>query len=415
MAEEGKRRNLGRGLSALLGEESEDYAELDRLRVSKLVPIDEVRPGRYQPRHRIDDDSIRDLAQSIRQKGILQPLLVRRHPDEANVFEIITGERRWRAAQMAEVHQVPVIIKDLSDQETLEVALVENLQRQDLSPLEEAEGYRQLMDEFSHTQELLAKAVGKSRSHVANTMRLLSLPDPVKKMLDAGVLSAGHARALLNAADPVGLARKVAKGDLNVRQTERLVKGKGPGAKPGKPAPPKDADTIALERDLETLLGLKVEIKFRGKDGSLTIHYESLDQLDDILHRLSRGAFLGKAAGPDAGQAGGAQPGQPLVAAAGEQLVALDIGTDGGDQAPEAETLAGETLDADRVPLEGVSEIDALSDAVEAALSFADAASGGTVESEAVIAAIEAGETDAADTPDDADAVVAALEEEPDG
>ncbi len=290
MSGKGKRRNLGRGLSALLGEDSGDFAELDKPRAFKSVPIEHLHPGRHQPRHRMDPEQIDELALSIGEKGILQPLLVRRHPDRAGAFEIIAGERRWRAAQLAKLHQVPVIVKELSDQEALEVALVENLQRQDLSPLEEAEGYNQLMEEFSHTQENLARAVGKSRSHVANMMRLLGLPDPVKEMLNGGALSAGHARALLNAGDPLALARRVADLGLNVRQTEKLVRDAS--AKAAKPRPPrqKDADTIALERDLTNLLGLKVEIDDKGGKGSVRVHYKTLEQLDDILSRLSHGA-----------------------------------------------------------------------------------------------------------------------------
>jgi len=289
MAAEGKRKTLGRGLSALLGEDSSDYAELDKVRTSKTVPIEFLHPGRYQPRHAINDSDIIELSQSVRAKGILQPILVRRHPDEANAFEIIAGERRWRAAQMAQLHEVPVVIKELNDREALEIALVENLQRQDLSPLEEAEGYRRLMDEFTHSQDALGKALGKSRSHVANMMRLLGLPDEVKAMLDAGDISAGHARAVLNANKPVALARRVVRRGLNVRQTEELAKD----AKEKKKAasgPTKDSDTLALERDISALLGLRAEIRYRGGKGSLTLHYDRLDQLGDILARLSHAA-----------------------------------------------------------------------------------------------------------------------------
>jgi ParB family chromosome partitioning protein len=287
MAGEGKRRNLGRGLSALLGEDTADYTALDSVRLSKMAPIELVHPGRYQPRHGMDENLLDDLAQSIREKGILQPLVVRRHPDEPNAYEIIAGERRWRAAQLAQQHEIPVIVKDLTDSEALEIALVENLQRQDLSVLEEAEGYRRLMDEFSHTQEILAKSLGKSRSHVANTLRLLGLPDSVKQLLEEGKLTAGHARALLNVPDPTALAKTVVDKGLNVRQTEKLVQTKGGQDRKRRPPAEKDPDTAALERDLVTLLGLKVEIKFKDGRGSLTIHYTSLDQLDDILHRLS--------------------------------------------------------------------------------------------------------------------------------
>ncbi len=288
MAEEGKRKSLGRGLSSLLGDEGDDYAELDKQRAYKQVPVEFLRPGRYQPRRKMKNEQIQDLANSIREKGILQPLLVRRMGDDPGVFEIIAGERRWRAAQLARLHDVPVIIKDFDDRQTLEVALVENLQREDLSPLEEAEGYARLTEEFSHTQEELARAVGKSRSNVANSMRLLGLPDPVKKILDDGLLSAGHARALLNAEDSTGLARKVVKGGLNVRQTEKLARAQGVPSRASRPLRQKDADTVALEKDLANILGLKVDINFKGESGSLTVHYSSLEQLDDILQRLGR-------------------------------------------------------------------------------------------------------------------------------
>jgi ParB family chromosome partitioning protein len=292
MAEE-RRRNLGRGLSALFGED--DAAEGANPPASagegplKSLPIEFLKPGRYQPRHIMETEQIEDLAQSIRQMGILQPILVRPHPAETGVFEIIAGERRWRAAQQASLHEVPVIIKDLSDKEALEVALVENLQRQDLSPIEEASGYRRLMDEFGHTQEVLAKALGKSRSHVANILRLLGLPDAVRTMVDSGALSAGHARALIGAADPLAIAKTVVKRRLSVRQTERLVKG-GKQAKGSKPPPTiaKDTDTLALERELGAILGLKVDIKFKNGKGDLTVHYQSLEQLDDVIERLSR-------------------------------------------------------------------------------------------------------------------------------
>jgi ParB family chromosome partitioning protein len=295
VSEEGVRRNLGRGLSALLGAESEDYASLDRVRLSKMVPIQMVHPGPVQPRHHFDEEQLKALADSIRQNGILQPLVVRRHPSMPNAFEIVAGERRWRAAQLAQLHEVPIIIKELSDSEALELALVENVQRQDLSPLEEAEGYRRLIDEFQNTQEDLARRVGKSRSHIANSLRLLNLPEPVKKMVESGELSAGHARALLGAADPVALAEEVRAKGLSVRQTEQLVHAKKQqseapapaGRSAAKTVTENDPDTAALERDLSSLLGLRVTIKILGQGGALTIHYGTLEQLDDVLHRLS--------------------------------------------------------------------------------------------------------------------------------
>lgn len=286
-----KRRALGRGLSALLGDEGDDYAQLDRLRSARTVALDQLRPGPWQPRRHIPDDELAELAQSIAAKGILQPLLVRRRADDPGSFDIIAGERRWRAAQLAQLHEVPVLVRDLSDAEALEVALVENLQRQDLSPLEEAAGYRRLMDEFEHTQEELARVVGKSRSHIANSLRLLALPDPVKALIDDGSLTAGHARALITAADPLALAREVVGRDLTVRATEALARSEKPPIPAAKQRPPavgKDPDTQALERDLSQVLGLAVEIRFRGQGGALILHYQSLDQLDDILLRLNR-------------------------------------------------------------------------------------------------------------------------------
>jgi ParB family chromosome partitioning protein len=301
VAEE-KRKSLGRGLSALLGESAASAiaavtsatlppdgaadAGAPAVKGLRLMPVEQLKPGKYQPRRAFDDERISDLAESIREKGILQPLLVR---PIAGGFEIIAGERRWRAAQRAQLHEVPVIVRELSDREALEVALVENLQRQDLSPLEEADGYRRLMDDFSHTQEELAKAVGKSRSHVANMIRLLALPDPVKLMLEKGDLTAGHARALLTAAEPLKLAKDVVDRHLNVRQTEKLVgeAGKAKVVNGGRPVTAKDADTAALERDLTNSLGVKVTIRSLGKGGELTVHYGSLEQLDDVLSRLT--------------------------------------------------------------------------------------------------------------------------------
>jgi ParB family transcriptional regulator, chromosome partitioning protein len=284
-----KKRKLGRGLSALLGDGGDDYATLDKDRSTKTVPIEFLQPGKYQPRQHMDDGTIDELSRSIADKGILQPLLVRRLADAEgpNAYEIIAGERRWRAAQRAKLHEVPVIIKDLNDQETLEIALVENLQRQDLSPLEEADGYQRLMKEFTHTQEDLAKAMGKSRSHVANTMRLLALPDTIKEMIDDGRLSAGHGRALLTASDPLELAKTVLKQGLNVRQTEKRAQQKQGESKKVPKAVSKDPDTLALERDMSDLLGLKVDIRFKNGRGSLSVHYNDLAQLDDILARLS--------------------------------------------------------------------------------------------------------------------------------
>jgi ParB family chromosome partitioning protein len=312
-----KRTNLGRGLAALFGDENEDYASLDKVRSSKEVPIEHLHPNRFQPRRFFDDEALETLTASIRENGVLQPIIVRRHPDHPSEYEIIAGERRWRASQKAALHEVPVVIREFTDSQALEVAIVENVQRQDLSALEEAEGYRRLMDEFNHTQEDLGRVVGKSRSHIANTLRLLTLPEDVKSLLETGALSAGHARALIGADNPGPLAKRIVSEGLSVRETERVAKrvkagaseepekllskgggkavagegGTSAGKESGhvKPVPfEKDADTIALERDLSNMLGLEVAIEFYGKGGSLTIRYETLEQLDDVLHRLNQ-------------------------------------------------------------------------------------------------------------------------------
>ncbi len=293
-AEEGRRRNLGRGLSALLGDQGEDYAQLDSVRASKTVLVSEVVPGRFQPRRNFSAPDMEALVASVRERGVLQPILVRRNPDDSNSFEIIAGERRWRAAQEARLHEIPVIIKDLTDGDALEIALIENVQRQDLSPLEEAEGYQRLMAEFAHTQENLAQVIGKSRSHVANMLRLLGLPDAVKALLDRGDLTAGHARALLNADNPEELAKRVVAGGLNVRQTEQLVQagkgGAGAARAARSPKSAKDTDTLALERELSVRLGLAVSIQNRGKAGEMVIRYQTLEQLDEVVQRLSQRA-----------------------------------------------------------------------------------------------------------------------------
>jgi ParB family chromosome partitioning protein len=295
MSEEDKTKRLGRGLSVLLGEEEEDFAALDRLRASKEVPIELIRANPFQPRHRFDDDEMEALAASIRRNGILQPILVRRAADDGNTYEIVAGERRWRAAQLARLHQIPVVIRELSNAAALEISLVENIQRRDLTPLEEAEGYQRLLEEFEHTQEQLALAIGKSRSHVANMVRLLGLPGPVKEMLDDGRLTAGHARPLLTAPEPATLAREIVAKGLNVRQAEHLARlaqrvGEG-GQGRTRTAAAKDPDTVALEAGISTALGLKVTIARRGTEaGEVRIRYESLEQLDDICRHLCQDA-----------------------------------------------------------------------------------------------------------------------------
>ena len=288
---EDPRRRLGRGLSALLGDEGEDQASLDKALVSRFVPVENLTPGRFQPRRHFNEADLATLADSIREKGVLQPIVVRRQADGSNGYEIIAGERRWRAAQRAQLHEVPVLIRELSDQDALEIALIENLQREDLNAIEEAQAYQRLMDEFSHTQEALAKTIGRSRSHVANLLRLLTLPEPVQAMIADGSLTAGHARTLIGASDPLAAARDIVSGGMSVRQAEERAQTARPTPKKARTHREKDADTAALEHDLSGILGLTVSIRSRGQasgGGSLTIEYKNLDQLDDVLQRLSR-------------------------------------------------------------------------------------------------------------------------------
>lgn len=284
----GRRRGLGRGLSALLGDEAEDYARLDQVRASKVVAIEQLQPNPYQPRHRFDEGELETLVESILEVGLLQPILVRRtHGDADENYEIVAGERRWRAAQRAQLHQVPVVIKELDDSQSLKIALVENIQREDLNPIEEAMGYERLMEEFGLTQEAVSLAVGRSRSHIANTVRLLGLPDAVRAMIEEGQLSAGHGRALLGADDPEKLAKNVVKRQLNVRQVEKLLKKDAPKTRRADVTMEKDADTRALERDLSSALGLEVTIQYKGDGGgSVHIKYQTLEQLDEVCRRL---------------------------------------------------------------------------------------------------------------------------------
>ncbi len=263
----------------------------------KTLPIDRLQPGKFQPRRHFDDVAISSLAESISVHGVLQPLLVRPLKDGVS-YEIIAGERRWRAAQKAQLHDVPVVIQALSDNDALEIALIENLQREDLSPIEEAEGYQRLIDEFRHTQDVLAHRLGKSRSHVTNMLRLLKLPNSVQKHLQAGSISMGHARALVGVENAAALAEIIVKKGLSVRQTENLVKGadekKAQAAARRKPKSyvPRDVDVLALEERITAALGLKVQIdetnSSGGAEGVLRIEYKSLDQLDDLIERLTR-------------------------------------------------------------------------------------------------------------------------------
>ncbi|MGI9493296.1 MAG: ParB/RepB/Spo0J family partition protein [Geminicoccaceae bacterium] len=284
----GRRRGLGRGLSSLIPDLPTETGSPSAAGV-KTVPIEFLKPSPFQPRQRFADDDIDGLADSIRAKGVMQPLLVRNASEGGNRYEIIAGERRWRAAQRAGLHDLPVLVHDLSDRDTLEVALLENVQREDLSPLEEAQGYQRLIDEFGHTQQELSDMIGKSRSHIANLLRLLLLPAKVRSLLESGALSAGHARALINADKPADLAKIVVDQGLNVRQTEALVKREKESVvstKSLRSSHEKDPDTIALERELSAQLGLHVALKLRGKGGVISISYRTLDQLDGLLGRL---------------------------------------------------------------------------------------------------------------------------------
>ena len=288
------RRGLGRGLSALFGEE--EHATATQMNSGSLeMAIHALMPGKFQPRRHFDDSAHAALVASVKDKGVLEPILVRALDDSSDNYEIIAGERRWRAAQAAGLHQVPVMVKEMGDREALEVALIENLHRSDLSPLEEAEAYSRLLEEFGHTQEQLAKAVGKSRSHVANMIRLLTLPNSVKNMVLDGRLSAGHARALITFSEPELLASEcVAKG-LSVRQLEKLIQRSTSGAakrsigKNQKITGSKDPNTVELEGSLSDRLGLKVLIETKGEGaGTISVQFQSLEQLDDLLQILTR-------------------------------------------------------------------------------------------------------------------------------
>ncbi|MDW4549168.1 ParB/RepB/Spo0J family partition protein [Defluviimonas sp. D31] len=288
-----ERRGLGRGLSALMADVNLDPGEdslPDRPRRSDArLPVEKLEPNPDQPRRDFPREQLEELAASIRAKGIIQPLIVRQNPRKSNSYEIVAGERRWRAAQMAQLHDVPVVIRDFTDTEVLEVAIIENIQRADLNPVEEAMGYRQLMDRFGHTQEKLAEGLSKSRSHIANLLRLLTLPDEVQVWLREGQLTAGHARALVTTEDPVALARQVMAKGLSVRETERLAKAPAKTAAPRQAARhEKDADTRVLEQDLSANLKMKVVIDHRGQDGgNLMITYRTLDELDELCQILS--------------------------------------------------------------------------------------------------------------------------------
>jgi ParB family chromosome partitioning protein len=289
MAEDKIRPRLGRGLAALIGDAGEEGSAIERARGQRRVPVGFLRPNPKNPRLRFAEDDLDDLANSIREKGVIQPILVRTVMGAIDAYEIIAGERRWRAAQRAGLHDVPVIVVEASDREALELAIIENVQREDLNAMEEASGYDRLLDEFGYSQNDLAKVIGKSRSHVANTLRLLKLPDSVKVAVTKGELTAGHARALLSVADPDAVAMDIKARGLTVRETEAIAQAEaeGTGRLPAsRPRRAKDPDTVALERTLGDVLGLKVTLDHRGEGGELRIRYRTLEQLDDLCRRL---------------------------------------------------------------------------------------------------------------------------------
>ncbi len=300
MVNKRERAGLGRGLSALMADidtasrmtNDQDQASLGP-RTLKRVPIDRINPNPDQPRRRFAQTALDELAASIREKGVIQPLIVRPDPNRPDAYQIVAGERRWRAAQQVQLHELPVVIRDFDDIEVLEIAIIENVQRADLNAMEEAQGYRQLIDRFGHTQEKLAQALGKSRSHIANMMRLLALPDEIQDLVRGGQLTAGHARALLTVNDPMALARKAVANGWSVRDVEKQ-------AKPRRATTPKhrsrsgsvkDADTAALESDLSAAIGMPVSIEYdpASGEGRVSIKYKDLQALDDIVRLLGGG------------------------------------------------------------------------------------------------------------------------------
>ncbi|MBL0936845.1 MAG: ParB/RepB/Spo0J family partition protein [Rhizobiaceae bacterium] len=292
MNEDLSRKRLGRGLAALIGDLDKPASPAEQsasVRADRTAPIEFVSPNPRNPRRTFGEDDLEDLTQSIREHGIVQPVVVRTMPD--GCYEIIAGERRWRAAQRAGLTSVPIVIRDVTDRVALELAIIENVQRADLNAVEEAQGYQQLIDDHQYTQADLGQVIGKSRSHVANTLRLLKLPDHVRSLVTDGSLSAGHARTLVTALDPAGLARRIVDEGLSVRQAEALAQQPAraeTGRTERSAAPEKDADTIALEKTLSDALGLKVSITHGQRGGDIKIRYSSLEQLDTICHRLQR-------------------------------------------------------------------------------------------------------------------------------
>ena len=294
MAEDNGRPRLGRGLAALIGDvtvETGQSSAAGNNRGPRKIPVEFLRPNPKNPRRTFTESDLEDLSNSIREKGILQPIIVRPIAGLADAFEIIAGERRWRAAQRAGLHEAPVVVIEANDREAMEIAIIENVQRSDLNPVEEAAGYDRLMSEFSYAQNDLAKIIGKSRSHVANTLRLLKLPVGVRSYLEDGRLSAGHARALLSVAEPEKIARMAVEQGLSVRDVERLAQrdhepAADSAARPRAVKTAKDPDTLALEKALEDVLGLIVKIEHGGNGGEVRIRYKTLDQLDNLCRRL---------------------------------------------------------------------------------------------------------------------------------
>jgi ParB family transcriptional regulator, chromosome partitioning protein len=284
MAASAQKSRLGRGLASLIGDRF-DEAALGADEDRRTVPLAALKPGRFNPRRSFSEAQLEELAASIRERGLVQPIVVR--PSSGDAYEIVAGERRWRAAQLAKLHDVPVIVRTLNDQEAVEIAIIENVQREDLNAIEEGEGYRLLIEGHDYTQEDLARIVGKSRSHLANTLRLLKLPEAVQDLVRSGALSAGHVRPLIGRADAAALAERIVSRGLNVRQVEALTQDRGPAK--AKRQRSKDSDTRAAEAELRETLGLEVEIrKGKGEKGEVRIRYTTLEQLEEIRHRLLR-------------------------------------------------------------------------------------------------------------------------------
>jgi len=289
MADEAGRSRLGRGLAALMGDVGEETKTVEQGRNQRPVPIEFLRPNPRNPRRHFAETELEELAASMRERGIIQPIVVRPVKGASNSYEIIAGERRWRAAQRAGLHVVPIVPLDVSDDEALQLAIIENVQRADLNPLEEAAGYQSLGSEFEHSQDAIAKMVGKSRSHVANTLRLLKLPQSVQAYIGEGKISAGHARMLVGQPDPERLAREIVERGLNVRQVEAMAQERAQASGKSTKARQrltKDADTAALEKRLSDALGLAVTIDHRGQGGVLSIRYRGVEQLDEVIRRL---------------------------------------------------------------------------------------------------------------------------------